>query len=388
MELSVAIVNWNTREMLRQCLVSVTRELEETSSIGFEAEVIVVDNGSSDESAEMVRTEFPQVKLIEAGENIGFTRANNLAFRRSSGEFFLLLNSDTVVLRGAFAAMVDFLKNNPKAGAVGSRLLNADGTLQRSCSPFPTPVSELFDSLYLSKLFPRSRLFGAYAMSYWDFDSVREVDFAGGSCLMLRRSALNQIRSIVCDQHKSNSPRILNSESSRILSPLLRILSLSKDASTDSSTSSECGVGAPNITSSECVASVNPPPNDGPIDQGGPLDEGYFMYSEEADICYRLKKAGWKVFFLPEARVIHYGGQSSKLDVCRTSVELYKSKYRFMRKHYGLASALAYRGIVMLSSMIRLAAWMPGVLLSRNRCIYLERLSVQTKLLSWAVAKR
>lgn len=308
MQLSIAIVNWNTRDLLRQCLDSVFENLD-----GVESEVIVVDNGSSDGSTDMVRAHFPRVNLIDAGENLGFTRANNLAYRESSGDYFLLLNSDTVVQHGALATLVRFLDENPVAGAVGSRLLNPDHTLQRSCSPFPTPTSELFDALYLSKLFPKSRIFGSYAMSYWDFDRVREVDFAGGSCLLLRRTALEQV---------------------------------------------------------------------------GPLDEEYFMYSEEADLCYRLKLGGWKVYFQPEARVVHYGGQSSRLDVNRTSVELYRSKYRFMKKHYGLASATAYRAVVILSAAVRLATWAPRSIIGANRDAYRSRLSVQGRLLTWAVSAR
>ncbi|MEN6520993.1 MAG: glycosyltransferase family 2 protein [Armatimonadota bacterium] len=308
MQLSIAIVSWNTKRLLRQCLSSVFGDLD-----GLTAEVIVVDNGSSDDSAGMVRCEFPQVRLIEAGENLGFTRANNLAYKESSGDCFLLLNSDTVVLPGALPLLVRFMESNPAAGAVGSKLLNGDGTLQRSCSPFPTPLQELFDALYLSKLFPENRLTGSFAMSYWDFSSVREVDFAGGSCLLLRRAALEEI---------------------------------------------------------------------------GLLDEGFFMYSEEADLCYRLKEAGWKVFFYPDARVIHYGGQSSKLDVNRTSVELCRSKHRFMRKHYGLPSAAAYRAVAALSSVVRLAAWSPRAVVGRNRNTYKDRLSVQGRIFTWAVGAR
>ena len=308
MQLSIAIVNWNTKELLRQCLSSVFGNLD-----GLQAEVIVVDNGSSDGSAEMVQSDFPSVKLIESGKNLGFARATNLAYQQSTGRYFLLLNSDAVVLRGALSALVRFLDCYPAAGAVGSKLLNGDGTLQRSCSTFPTLLTELFDALYLSKLFPKNRLFGRYAMSYWDFDSIREVDFAGGSSLLLRRRALEDV---------------------------------------------------------------------------GLLDEGFFMYSEEADLCWRLKAGGWKVFYLPSAQVIHYGGQSAKLASKRTSVELYRSKYRFMRKHYGRGAALAYRFVVVLSSAARLAAWMPMAALGPDRHAYRWRLHLQARLFLWAVTAR
>jgi len=305
MDISVAIVNWNTKDLLRQCLSSVFENLD-----GLQAEVIVVDNGSSDGSAQMVRRGFPRARLVEARQNLGFARASNLAYMQSSGRYFLLLNSDTVVLPGALSSLMSFLDSHPPAGAVGSKLLNPDGTLQRSCSPFPTPLTELFDALYLSKFFPRSKLFGRFAMSHWGFDSTEQVDFAGGSCLLLRRHALDQI---------------------------------------------------------------------------GLLDEGFFMYSEEADLCYRLKAAGWKVFYLPDASVIHYGGQSARLDVNRTSVELCRSKHRFMGKHYGRLSALLYRAVVILSAAARLAAWAPLALAGRSSRVYRAKLSVQARLLSWAV---
>lgn len=305
MQLSIAIVSWNTRDLLRACLRSVFENLD-----GLSAEVIVVDNASSDQSAEMVRDEFPQVKLIEAGANLGFSRGNNLAYQHSTGDYFLLLNSDTVVLPNALTGLVQFMDAYPKAGAAASKLLNGDGTLQRSCSPYPRPLTEFFDAVYLSKLFPKSKLFGSYAMTYWDFDEMREVEFAGGSCLLLRREALGKV---------------------------------------------------------------------------GLLDEGFFMYTEETDLCYRLNKAGWKVCFVPDAQIIHYGGQSSKLDVGRTSVDLCKSKYRFMKKHYGLGPAMTYRGIIALSSVIRIAAWMPGVIAGQSKKNHRERIVVQSKLLAWTV---
>jgi GT2 family glycosyltransferase len=308
MQLSIAIVNWNTRELVRGCLKSVFENLD-----GLDAEVIVVDNGSFDGSPDMIRSEFPAVRLIEAGANLGFAKANNLAYKVASGKYFLLLNSDTVVLPGALSALVDFLDKHPEAGASASKLLNGDGTLQRSCSTFPTPLTELFDALYLSKIFPKSKLFGRYAMSYWDFDSVRAVDFAGGSCLMLRRESLEKI---------------------------------------------------------------------------GLLDERFFMYSEETDLCFRLNAGGWKVYFVPEARVVHYGGQSAKLDVGRTSVELCRSKYRFMLKHYGLCSALVYRAVVAVSAAGRIAAWVPGALLGGSRHKHRDRVVIQGRLFAWTMGAR
>lgn len=308
MDFSISIVNWNTENLLDQCLHSVFETLG-----NMEAEVIVVDNGSTDGSVEMVSRKYPQVRLLALHSNTGFSHANNLAFQQSHGHFFLLLNSDTIVQPSAIRTLIEFLQEHPEAGAVGCKLLNADGTLQRSCSYFPTPLTELFDALYLSKLLPKSKLFGRFAMSYWDFESVREVDFAGGCCLAFRREALEQV---------------------------------------------------------------------------GLLDENFFMYSEETELCYRLKHAGWKIFFTPEASIIHLGGGSSRLDIKRTIVELYRSKHLFMRKHYGNASARAYRAIVFISAMLRGIMWSLRGLTGGYRDVFRKKARLQFQLLSWAIKGR
>lgn len=188
MDLSIAIPSWNTRTLLDQCIKSVRRCCDD-----LRVEVIVVDNASSDGSADMVTTKYPDAKLIANRTNIGFAGACNLAFKQSTGRYFLLLNSDTIVLDGALKSLVQFMDCHPDAGAAGCKLLNQDGSLQRSCSCFPGLLTELFDAIYLSKLFPRSRVFACYPMSFWDFDHTRQVDFAGGSCLIVRREAIGEV---------------------------------------------------------------------------------------------------------------------------------------------------------------------------------------------------
>ena len=158
MDLSVIIVSWNTREVLRACLELVGRQQSNAT-----VEVWVVDNASSDGSAQMVGEAFPDVHLIENRENVGFARANNAAIAASTGRCVLLLNSDTVVHPGAFDVLVRFLDEHPEAGAAGPHTLNPDGSLQISCYPSPSVGRELWFLLHLDRLRP----YGSYDMATW-----------------------------------------------------------------------------------------------------------------------------------------------------------------------------------------------------------------------------
>jgi N-acetylglucosaminyl-diphospho-decaprenol L-rhamnosyltransferase len=185
MDLSIAVVSWNTRDLLDQCLQSVLHTTE-----GIQAETIVVDNASTDGSADMVRGAYPQVRLIENAENVGFARANNQAFGASVGRHFVLLNPDTVCLPNALPALVTFLDQHLKAGAVGPLVLNADKTLQYSWARFPTFWSEV-----RGKLDRRLRPSGAQPMTD---DETRangpfRADWIGGCCLMIKRNAIEQV---------------------------------------------------------------------------------------------------------------------------------------------------------------------------------------------------
>jgi GT2 family glycosyltransferase len=186
--LSVCLVNWNTREDLAECLASLERACE-----GLEAEVIVVDNASADGSAEMVRERFPWARLIANQENLGYARGNNQAIEASTGDLVLLLNPDTVMPPDGLRQLAAFAEEHPQAGAIGCRLVYPDGRVQQSCRAFPTPDIIVYEYLGLSRLFPRSRVFGKYRMSWWDYGDVREVDQPMGSCLLLRREALEQV---------------------------------------------------------------------------------------------------------------------------------------------------------------------------------------------------
>jgi len=187
-DVSVIIVNWNTRGLLRNCLESV---YERAGDVEFE--VIVVDNASTDGSVEMVKNDFDSVRLIENIENRGFAAANNQAMAVTKGRYVLLLNSDTVVLDDAVARTVNFADAHPRAAVTGCRVLNSDGTLQPTCFMFPSILNMLLSSTYLYKLFPGSRFFGRERMTWWDRSDVRQVDVVTGCFMLVRREAIDQV---------------------------------------------------------------------------------------------------------------------------------------------------------------------------------------------------
>lgn len=188
-DVSVCIVNWNTRELLRNCLRSA--ELK-THNIAYE--IIVVDNDSADGSAAMVVETFPRVTLIASKTNLGFARASNLAATKASGEYILYLNPDTELVTNAFLGMWNALKENPSYGAVGCRLLNSDESVQLTCaSAFPSPRNELSSLLFLDRLFPNSRLCSSRELNYWDHRDSRAVECLSGACMMLRRSLVEKL---------------------------------------------------------------------------------------------------------------------------------------------------------------------------------------------------
>jgi N-acetylglucosaminyl-diphospho-decaprenol L-rhamnosyltransferase len=213
--------------------------------------------------------------LIENSDNAGFARANNQAVAQSSGDYVLLLNPDTEVLPGALEALVQFLRQHPKAGAVGARILNPDGSLQISCYPAPTLMRELWRLLHLDALRP----YGVYHMSEWDTGAPREVDTLLGACILLPRTALAQV---------------------------------------------------------------------------GSLDEDYFFTGEEIDLCCRLQQARWRIYWVPRAQVIHYGGQSARLVMELTFLRLYEGKVLYFRKRQGRLAARAYKVILSLAALLRL----------------------------------
>ncbi len=283
MKCSIVIVSWNTRDLLAACLESVY-----AAPPSEPYEVWVVDNASTDGSADMVRRRFPGVRLVAHEANLGFAGANNLALRRCRGDYVLLLNPDTIVQPEALNRLIHFLDDTPRAGGAGALLLNPDHTLQASCHPRPTLGRELWRLLHLDRLLP----LGDYEMARWDRSRPRQADVIKGAALMLRRQVLDQI---------------------------------------------------------------------------GLLDETYFMYSEEVDLCYRLQQAGWQLFWVPAATVIHYGGQSTQQVAGDMFLRLYQGKILYFRKHHGFVAVQVYRLILLFSAAIRIGMSPVAALLRPSR---------------------
>ena len=290
MDLSVIIVSYNVASFLDQALTTL-----KDSAQGLEYEVYVVDNASKDESVSMVSEKYPWVKLIENEHNLGFARANNQALNEITGRYVLLLNPDTVLRRDTLKTMVDFLDKHPEAGIAGCKVINPDGSLQLACRRgFPTPGVAFFKMVGLSNLFPKSKTFGAYNLTYLDPDSVTEVDAVSGSFMMLRKEVLDRV---------------------------------------------------------------------------GFLDEDFFMYGEDLDICYRVKQAGWKVFYVPYTEIIHFKGESTKTVTTLKSIrDFYKAMQIFVDKHYvGWSKRLFPRWLLNAGIYFKMT-WVYGLnLLTRAR---------------------
>jgi len=187
--LSICIVNYQARDYLNNCL----RSIIANPPLG-DYEIIVVDNGSTDGSLEMLHTDFPKVTAIENLANLGFTAPMNQALRRATGQFLLLLNPDTLIYPQAFDRLIAFMQEHPQVGICGPKVLNTDGSLQAPCrrgESRPWAVISYFLGLHL--LFPDSKLFGGYLLNYMDEDVTHEVAGVAGSCMLIRRQVVDQI---------------------------------------------------------------------------------------------------------------------------------------------------------------------------------------------------
>lgn len=186
---SIVIVNYKVPEYLRETLRSVYQ-----AEGGNDAEIIIVDNASGDNSRELITGEFPLVRWIQLKHNIGFGKACNVGVQYASGTYILLLNPDTMISRNTLTMAINCLETHPEIGLIGPKILNPDGTLQASCKRgFPTPAGSFFHVTGLSRLFPKSKLFGSYNLTYLDPDVSAEVDAVSGSCMLLSREHFKQV---------------------------------------------------------------------------------------------------------------------------------------------------------------------------------------------------
>ena len=276
LDLSIVIVNWNSKEFLRQCLKSVS---ELTDGLAYE--VIVIDSGSFDGAGDLIAAEFQHVLFIQSQENVGFARANNEAYRRARGSKILFLNPDTELINSAIGTMYEFLDSHADAGAVGCKLLNGDGTVQTSCvQSFPTLLNQALSAEALRAWLPNSTLWGMAAL-YQGGHDPSPVDVISGACLMVRREAFEKV---------------------------------------------------------------------------GFFSEEYFMYAEDLDLCYKLRRAGYVNYFVPRGVVKHFGGGSTASAPSEFSLLMMReSIWRFLSKSRGSLYAAAYRATTAVAAIGRLS---------------------------------
>ncbi len=282
-ELSIVIVSWNVRDMLRDCLRSI-----EAENAGGWAEVVLVDNASSDSTCDMVRQEFPWVRLIESRENLGFAPGNNLALQSVRGEFVLLLNPDTLVYKGTLRKMLDFARANPSVGIVGPKQFTGDGKLHYEAAvDFPTIWNVFCDLMMLPAVFPRSRWFAGRKLGYWDHEGDREVPAISGAAMLLRKSLFDRV---------------------------------------------------------------------------GPLDETMFCV-EDIDLCWRVRRAGFSVYYLGSAPIVHYVGGSRAHGKAGLQRQIaFQSLWLYLRKSRGSPAPAVLSVVVFCWA---LAAWPVTALAAR-----------------------
>ncbi len=274
MDISVVIVSYNVKEFLQQCIFSLRKSLE-----NYQAEIIVVDNNSVDGTGEILKRSFPDVRLFENEENVGFAAGCNQGLEVASGKYFLLLNPDTIIQEDTIPTMIDFFEEHPDSGAAGCRILNADGTLQLACRrSFPTPWVAFTKLIGLSSLFPRSRRFGRYNLTYLNPNEMAQVESISGSFLMFRREIFEKI---------------------------------------------------------------------------GGLDETYFMYGEDIDYCFRIRQEGWNIYYVPDTKIIHYKGESTKLASFDNFIAFYQAMDIFVKKHFKSTFSLFLDIIIRIGILFR-----------------------------------
>lgn len=276
MDLSIIIVNWNSKDYLRKCIDSIV-----STVYGIQYEIVVIDNASFDGCDEMLQQFYPQVRFIQGQQNRGFAWANNMAFQKSKGRNLLFLNPDTEVKDSSIETLYHHLNSLPNAGIVGATLLNSDGSVQTSCiQAFPTILNQLLDSNALRNLFPEADLWGMKPLFTGDAHP-KQVDAVSGACLMIKRSIFEDV---------------------------------------------------------------------------GMFNNEYFMYSEDIDLCFKVRKASLNTYYVPTAVILHHGGKSSSNSGSNafSSVMMLESRWRFFRKTRGTWYGRAYRAGMFCISSIRI----------------------------------
>lgn len=293
-KLAIVIANYNTKDEIYCCLKSIYQNHPSQSF-----DIYVVDNASSDGSCKMIKEKFPLVHLIENKENEGFVRANNRGILESSSQYILHLRPDTLLLKGTADKMMDFMEEHAEIGVLGCKLVTSDGKYQPSCDKFPSAKGELIHSLYIDKILKSNRLFGEYTLSNWKHNKVMEVDWVTGTCLMVRRKAVEDV---------------------------------------------------------------------------GLKDSNNFLNYEDIDWCYRMKKNGWKIYFIPDAKVVHDNGKSTRAMTQEVLLISYLSRYYFFKKHFGMPACYKIRRICRYGLLLRIIGCsLVFPFIGSNRKSYLAR---------------
>ncbi|MCG2755597.1 MAG: glycosyltransferase family 2 protein [Desulfobacteraceae bacterium] len=297
MDVSIIIVNWNTKKLLLDCIYSIH---ETVKNISFE--IWLVDNASTDGSVEAVKQNYPDVKIIQNKKNLGFAAANNIALERMRGQYALLLNTDTILTNGAVEDLFDFMEKNSDAGMACGQLLNQDGSKQNSVANFPGLHSLICNESLLQILFPRK-----FPGKRREYKKPVEVDSCIGACLMVRKKAMDEV---------------------------------------------------------------------------GLLDKRYFFFFEETDWAYRMKQAGWKIYFVPSAKIFHIQGQTVGHNVV-SRVMFYRSRYIYFKKWHKNSYPLICL-IIFVRLLINTILSLVGVAATIGMHAGIRRkLSVYSRLILW-----
>ncbi len=187
-DLSIVIVSWNAKTFLQKCIISIIKE-----GINFNLQIIVVDNASTDGSPEMVDKLFPKVELIRNEKNLGFAKANNIGINECNGRYICLINSDVEVLPRCFDELITYITKHSDIGLLGPKIINPNGSLQRSCKGYATPWNMFCRALALDTLFPAIKLFGGRMLTYWNHDTTQEVDVVNGCFWVVNKAALDKV---------------------------------------------------------------------------------------------------------------------------------------------------------------------------------------------------
>lgn len=187
-DVSIVIVNYNNGKYLINCLKSI---YQNTQNVNFST--VIVDNASTDNSVELIQALFPKVRIIQNDTNLGFAKANNVALRQLQTKYALILNPDTLVVNNSIEKMFNFMEQHPEVSIVGPKILNPDYSFQHTGITFPNNLNLLFETFFLERIFPNSRLFGKHKKIYEPFTKTKRVDYLQGSCLMIRKQILEDV---------------------------------------------------------------------------------------------------------------------------------------------------------------------------------------------------